>query len=168
MSDLLEVERFNGNYIRLTIEEKDGKTYERIYLRSGVSVIILLPDNKVRFIQERSYWSNHDGKINTKLVTGYVDDNETPLDAAKRELKSETGLIANKWHPFHVSNTSGMVHKTQTYFIASDLERGLASPEESEKIIGYEDLTCKEVKDKVLSLQFGTTETAFALLKLVS
>ncbi len=34
---------------------------------------------------------------NYELPSGAIDPGETPLEAAKKELKEETGLLANSW-----------------------------------------------------------------------
>jgi len=58
------------------------------------------------------------------------------LATAKRELKEEVGLTANKWTPLltmHISNcvTNEIAHA----FIAQDLTEGLAEPEETEELV---------------------------------
>jgi ADP-ribose pyrophosphatase len=58
-----------------------------------------------------------------------------PLDAAKRELLEETGIIANKWTNLLELHTSNSV--TDEYavaYIAQDLQFGAAEPEETEQL----------------------------------
>ena len=60
----------------------------------------------------------------------------SPLEAAQRELKEETGIIANKWTPLLEINTSNSV--TDEYgitYIAQDLSFGESEPEETEDLI---------------------------------
>jgi 8-oxo-dGTP pyrophosphatase MutT (NUDIX family) len=61
---------------------------------------------------------------------------EDPLDAAKRELLEETGLVARHWTPIvhmHLSNSvsdeKGMV------YLATGLEQREAAPEETEQLL---------------------------------
>lgn len=61
---------------------------------------------------------------------------EDPLDAAKRELKEETGIEASKWTQILELNTSNSV--TDEYgvaYIAQDLQFGESEPEDTEDLI---------------------------------
>ncbi len=61
---------------------------------------------------------------------------EDPLDAAKRELKEETGIEATKWTQILELNTSNSV--TDEYgvaYIAQDLQFGESEPEDTEDLI---------------------------------
>lgn len=61
--------------------------------------------------------------------------NENWLDAAKRELKEETGLIANKWSIVSKIHTSNSVCNEVGYvFLAEDLIQTEAEPEETEQL----------------------------------
>lgn len=60
---------------------------------------------------------------------------EDPLDAARRELAEETGLIARTWLPligFDISNS--VTDETAVCFLAMDLTQGAATPEASEEL----------------------------------
>jgi 8-oxo-dGTP pyrophosphatase MutT (NUDIX family) len=70
-----------------------------------------------------------------EIVEGGGPVGENPLDSAKRELKEETGLTANKFSllcNMHTSNSA-----TDEYchiYLAQDLTLGEAEPEESEDL----------------------------------
>jgi len=65
---------------------------------------------------------------------------EDPLDAAKRELKEETGLTAREWRPLAAFDVSNCVTDEKSEcFLAWDLTEGTASPEPTE------DLTLKRL-----------------------
>ena len=60
---------------------------------------------------------------------------EDPLEAAKRELLEETGLQARQWRQIlrmHLSNS--VTDEESIVYLATDLEQGLASPEETEQL----------------------------------
>lgn len=58
---------------------------------------------------------------------------EVPLDCAKRELREETGLIAQRWTPILRLHTSNSVtDEGGVIFLAEDLEQGENQLEESE------------------------------------
>ncbi len=61
---------------------------------------------------------------------------EDPVEAAKRELKEETGLIAKSWKKIltmHLSNS--VSDELSVIYLARDLEEKLATPEETEELL---------------------------------
>jgi ADP-ribose pyrophosphatase len=57
-------------------------------------VVAVTPDGKV--IMERSY-KHGPRRVATSLPAGYLEDGEAPIDAARRELREETGYEADEW-----------------------------------------------------------------------
>ncbi len=71
-----------------------------------------------------------------EIPEGGCEIGENPLDAAKRELKEETGIIAQKWTKILDLNTSNSVtDEIGVAYIAERLEFGEAEPEDSEDLI---------------------------------
>lgn len=70
-----------------------------------------------------------------ELPAGRLDEGETPLQAAKRELTEETGYRAKQWKKlvsFYAS--PGYVDEKMTIFLATELTEGKAEPMEDERI----------------------------------
>lgn len=60
---------------------------------------------------------------------------QTPLEAAQRELKEETGLLANKWEPLLTLRTSNSVCDEMAYlYLAQELTLGEQELEDTEDI----------------------------------
>jgi 8-oxo-dGTP pyrophosphatase MutT (NUDIX family) len=75
------------------------------------------------------------GQYSWELPMGGAPKSETPIDAAKRELKEETGLTAASWTELMHLHTSNSVTDEEGFvFVASDLEEGETQFEESEDL----------------------------------
>ncbi len=70
-----------------------------------------------------------------EIPEGGCPEGEVPLEAAKRELQEETGLLAQQWKPLLKLHTSNSVTDEYGFaYLAQDLSQGAASPEETEDI----------------------------------
>lgn len=72
---------------------KDG-IFGVVEMKPGVSVLPLDDDGNVYLTQEFHYAVERE---TIEAISGGIDDNEDIQDAAKRELKEETGIIAREW-----------------------------------------------------------------------
>ena len=69
------------------------------------------------------------------LPSGASRPHESPLDAAQRELREETGFTAERWQPlgtFYLSQ--GSSNERGHVFLATDLHPGAAAPDPGEQI----------------------------------
>jgi ADP-ribose pyrophosphatase len=70
-----------------------------------------------------------------ELPAGRLDPDESALEAAKRELREETGYAAKKWTELASFWASpGYVQEKMTIFLAEELTEGKQEPMEDERI----------------------------------
>jgi ADP-ribose pyrophosphatase len=131
---------FRGPIFYLTserIKEPSGVTVRRDMIRHPGSVVVMVVDDshrEPRLLLARQYRYAADERL-WELPAGRVDRGESELDGAKRELMEETGYTAKRWRlamRFYVS--PGFLDETMAVYVASDLQRGQARPEEDEVI----------------------------------
>jgi 8-oxo-dGTP pyrophosphatase MutT (NUDIX family) len=89
-----------------------------------------------------------------------------PLDAAKRELKEETGLTANKWTLLMRIHTSNSVTDEEGFvFLAEDLTQGEDDREETEADLVVKKLSLQEALSMVMDGKITDSISVAGLLK---
>jgi len=99
---------------------------------SGSSVLALDSDDKVFLVREYKYAI---GRDSLEVVSGAMDEGETPLIAAQRELREETGLVATDWQAMGaVDPFTTAIRCVNHLFLARGLSHTAASPEDGEEL----------------------------------
>lgn len=97
---------------------KDG-IFGVVEMNPGISVIAMDDENNVYLGKEFHYIS---GEYSVEATNGAIDNNETPLQAAKRELKEEHGIIAKDWIDLGFVRPFTEIIKSKSYlFFAKDI-----------------------------------------------
>jgi ADP-ribose pyrophosphatase len=103
-------------------------------VRHAGSAVMMAVDDKKRVLLVRQYRLPAD-KYLWELPAGKVDEGETPLQAARRELIEETGYRARKWEKLSTFYPSpGFVAERMTIYLATKLTAGTATPMDDERI----------------------------------
>jgi len=97
------------------------------------TVTILAIDAKGRLLLTKEYRLKH-RKYLWRLPSGRVEKNETPLQAARRELQEEAGLKAKKLKLFHVRGSSQTLDWKLYCYIATDFTPAPTKSDEDEDI----------------------------------
>ncbi len=107
----------------------------KLYLIKKRAVVVILPIlNNKKIILEKQYRLPAD-KVLYEIPAGNMEDKETPIVAARRELKEETGYTAKsikKVYEFYSS--PGIFNEVMHFFVATGLTPGKTHFDEDEDI----------------------------------
>ena len=114
--------------------DPDGFEIRRAIVRHRGSAVMMAVDARRRVLLVRQYRLPARGYL-WELPAGRIDEGETALAAAKRELREETGCTAKRWTKLvSFFPSPGYVEEKMTIFLAEDLKQGAAQPMEDERI----------------------------------
>lgn len=93
--------------------------------------------------------------------------NEPPLEAAKRELKEETGITATHYQTLYEMDTSNSVSDEKAIvYLATGLTHGTATPEDTEEL-AIRTLTLEEAYAEVEQGKIRDSLTVTAIFKMM-
>lgn len=131
------VEKYKNQWIRVREDQvirPDGKDgiFGVVEMVEGVSVLPLDNEGFVYLTKEFHYALERDS---IEVVSGAIDKNESALEAAKRELKEELGIEADKWIELGIVNPfTTAIKSPATMYLARELHFAEADPEGTERI----------------------------------
>lgn len=139
---------YEGKLLNLridTVELPDKKYSKREIIEhpGGVAILPITEDNCIILVEQ---YRKAVEKFLLELPAGKLELNEEPGETAKRELKEETGLSANKLEYLLEFYTSpGFTNEKIYLFLATDLVQGELEPDSGEFIktvkVSIDDLT---------------------------
>lgn len=158
---LVQARWFTVNELEVEIKPGDVRKHHNVERKPTVFVFPLDKDGEIYLTNQYRY---NLGKEILEGVAGYLEEGEEPLAGAKRELKEETGLIANAWKQIALVDLGGGVLKSQAYlFVAKDLEQRQTQLDDSEDIQTVK-MPLSQAIAKVMSGEIATALSMTGLL----
>ncbi|MBQ9988958.1 MAG: NUDIX hydrolase [Clostridia bacterium] len=158
---------FSGRVLKLFVDSvalSDGSASKREIVRAGeVGCVLPVDETGNAYLVEQFRYSL--GRTVLEAPAGRLNEGETPLDCAVRELKEETGLSADCFIPLGIYRPSpGILDETIHLFAAVGLHSGQAAPDEGE-FVRLVVMPLQELIDQILSGKIEDGKTQVAVLK---
>ena len=171
--DLTEKQRsfeykFKGKIVNLRVDDAllpNGTTAKReiVEHNGGVCVAPLDDEYNLYFVKQFRYPYM---EIVTELPAGKLEKGEDPFEAGKRELKEETGAVAQKYVDLgKLYPTPGYCGEIIHMYLATELEFGEQNPDEDEFLEVYKIPLAKAV-EMVMNGEIRDSKTQTMILKI--
>ncbi len=148
-------EKYDNRWINITeyqvLNPSGGKgIYGKVHFKNkAIGVIPIDADGNTWLVGQFRYTLN---EWHWEICEGGGPLHEDPLDAAKRELKEETGLVANRWSTLLRIHTSNSVTDEEgIVFLAEELVHGKSELEETEADLKVWKLPLKQAVEMVVN-----------------
>jgi ADP-ribose pyrophosphatase len=144
--------------------DPDGFEIKRAIVGHPGSAVVMPVDSKKRVLLVRQYRLPAKRYL-WELPAGRVDPGETPLQAAKRELREETGCRAKKFTKLAEFYPSpGFLAEKMTIYLATEITLGESTPMEDERI-ETRWYTAKEIDQLIVSGKILDAKTQIGFLR---
>ncbi len=146
-----------------SVIQPDGKNgdYATVEFVPGVSVLPIDDDDFVYLTKQFRYQA---GRETLEVVAGAVED-ETPMRAAKRELKEELGITAGKFTKFgKIQLDHSIIKSESTQYVARKLTFGTPEPDAVEKLKTVK-ISFRAAVEKVLNGEITHAPSCVLILK---
>ena len=159
-------EKFANDFVKVfedKVIQPDGKNgkYATIEFVPGVSVLPIDDENFVYLTKQFRYKA---GRETLETVAGAIE-NETPMRAAKRELKEELGITAKEFIKVgKIRLDNSIIESESTQYIARKLSFGETDQDNSEQMKTVK-IKLKEAVEKVLSGEINHAPSCVLILK---
>jgi len=160
-------EIYNGRVINVyndKVELSNGKTtYREVVEHHQVAAIVAVDEDNNVLIEKQYRYPVQSELL--EIPAGLIDEGESPLQAARRELLEETGYEAEEWVKVLEYFTSpGMHNEVVHLFIATGLKRVSGQSLDSDEELSFDIMPLDEIIGKIYNDEIKDGKTIIGLL----
>ena len=123
---------YDGNLFDVTLELWGDREREIVEHPGSVAIVAVDRHGIVTLVRQRREAAR---KELVELPAGTLEEGESPVASARRELREETGLTGGTWREAAAFYTTpGFCRERMHLFVAEDLEPGTPSPQDDEEL----------------------------------
>ena len=123
---------YAGRLVDVTLERWGDETREIVEHPGAVAIVAVDAGGWLTLVRQRRE------AVRAELVelpAGTLEEGESPLETAQRELAEETGLHGGRWREAaSFYTTPGFCRERMTLFFAEGVEQGEAAPADDEQL----------------------------------
>ncbi len=158
---------YKDDFIELHVDEvikptkKEG-SYATLQMKNGVTILATNSKGQIYLTKQFRYAI---GKESIELISGGIDGEESPLEAAKREVKEELGIEADEWTAMGMLHLETSIIKGPAYlFTAHHLHFTATDPDDTEDITGFK-VSLEKAVEMVMNNQITHGPSCVLILK---
>ena len=159
--------KFEGKIIKLRVDQAllpNGATATRevVEHNGGICVVPLTDKNEVFMVEQYRYPYS---EVVLEIPAGKRDGNEEPLEGGKRELKEETGAVAENYTFLgELYPTPGYCGEIIYMYLATGLSYGETDPDEDE-FLNLKKIPLETAVEMIMNGEIKDAKTQAAILK---
>lgn len=142
---------------------RNAKSFKAVILEAPdwVNIVAVTPEKKMVVVKQFRFGV---GKTTVEIPAGIIDPGETPEHAAVRELKEETGYMANRWKylGWFEGNVAFLNNVCHTW-LALDAVKTHSQQLEGGEDISIAELSLEEVRQEIEKGNMRNSLTVLAL-----
>ena len=134
-----------------------------VEMKAGSSVLALNTRGEAYLVREYKYAQERE---TLEVISGGIDEGESPLDAARRELEEETGLRAAEWIELgRLDPFTTVIHSPNYLFLALGAEENRAPSPDDGEVVRVVRVPFKEAVNLVMRSEITHGGSSVAILK---
>jgi ADP-ribose pyrophosphatase len=156
---------YDGKLFDVTLEQWGDQEREIVEHPGAVAIVAVDREGLLTLVRQRREAARKDL---LELPAGTLEEGETPLESAQRELQEETGLQGGRWREAATFYTTpGFCRERMHLFFADELDPGAASPADDEdlELVRW---NVEEVPARLAELEDAKTLVGLSLYLLTS
>ena len=123
---------YDGKLFDVTVERWGEHDREIVEHPGAAAIVAVDADGNVALVRQRREAVR---KYLLELPAGTLEEGESPLESAQRELEEETGLTGGTWRELAAFYTTpGFCRERMRLFVAEGVQAGEAKPEDDEEL----------------------------------